>query len=197
MLLRVLGSFVLLLAVAGVTGCEQGPTEVKSPEFRAAQGDMSEFQLMKIHGSESDIPIAQGFELPCLGTGLFGFRNSYYEVWRKTILTPAGGMVWVEKVVVPQGKEGEYYNEDGDVWKSLRWVAPLVRVFPANGQLVINETFSEWLVNDVTGQHAKITGLFKLHYDQNGVPIREAMPILNCNLVGNVPPNQKEWNGAP
>ena len=75
-------------------------------------------------------------------------------------------------------------------------MAPLTRHFSHDGSFVINETYNEWMVNEATGQYAKLTGLFKIHFDKNGDVVRYEMPIVNCHLVGNVPPNQKEWNGT-
>lgn len=166
-----------------LVACTEQP--ISAPEFNAngvVDDDMSEYTLVK--EMAGDLPIAYGLDLPCLGEGPWGYDGGIYQIWAKTINTPAGGQVRVDKVLQPE--YGSYYNADGDRWQTLAIRARINRVTrPGDGHTILREAFNELVENETSGQQVRLTGIYQVEFDENGGLDTYIEKITHCAATGN------------
>ena len=116
-----------LLSLLFIACSDQPPTAVDAPDFRAAQGDRSEYTL--VLDFESSYDGVEYGQVTCLGEGTWFFGGTHYRWWSKEVLTPSGNRTaqgYLEDANAGLGSFVE--NEYGDLWYLEQFSAPIAEV---------------------------------------------------------------------
>ena len=173
-----------LLPLLVIACSDQAPTAVEAPDFRAAQGDRSEYTLFWDFESLYD-----GMEYvgaTCLGEGTWLFGGTHYRWWIKEVLTPSGNRTaqgYLEDANAGLGSFVE--NEYGDLWYLEQFSAPITEVARhRDGNYKVQEQAMSVFTNDA-GEVRIIHEAF--HVNFYGTPDMVTRYTLRCQDVKGVP----------
>jgi len=161
---------VPFVTAALVLGCnDHTAAPAVSPEFRAAQGDRSEWTLLyEVPSIPVDDPLYGGV-LTCANGGAgeeVYISGGPYMVYGKTVVTPSGNVISQGWIVADYERwEGA---ETGDVW--LTSLDAKLREFTraVDGHYLALEPITQILTNAETGEQLRIKALYRLEIDEFG-----------------------------
>lgn len=177
--------FVPFVAGVLVLGCNDSATSpAVSPEFRAAQGDRSEWTLVTELSIPESEAVPSGF-YSCINGGLGEETVNFggpYGIYLKTVTTPSGN-------VLGQGWIRSDYDAVRGVETGDLWVATLdakYREFSrtADGHLLLHEPIIETATNERTGERVRVVVMFHLELDEFGNLVERNMrygDIIACH----------------